>query len=270
MNYKLIATDMDGTLLTDEHKISKGNRDAIIEVQKKGVKFILASGRPSFSMIDAAKELEMDKLGGYILSFNGGELIDCSTNEVIFSVGLDENNLREIYDFSIKVNLPMVIYHNDTLYGTELTDYVQDEVDMTGMKFEKFENIDSLIKKGINSSTKSMIIGASDEIAKAEIEMKKLHGDNYFIAISKPTFLEIANKKVNKGKTLLKLGEILGISSEEMIAVGDGGNDLPLLEVVGMPVAVENAILSLKEIAKFESSHHMNDALKTVIEHFFM
>lgn len=269
MKYKLIATDMDGTLLTDEHKISDGNKESIINIQKKGVKFVLASGRPSFSMFDSAKELKMDELGGYILSFNGGELIDCTTNKVIFSLGLDENNLREIYEFSKKVNLPMVVYIGDTLYGTELTEYVQEEVDMTGMKFEKFDNIDSLKEKGITSSTKSMLIGSADKISKAEIEMKKLHGNDYFIAISKPIFLEIANKKVNKGKTLIKLGEILGIKSDEMIAVGDGGNDLPLLEVVGMPVAVENAIPAIKEIAKFESSHHMEDALKTLIEHFF-
>ena len=73
MEYKLIATDMDGTLLNDEHELTDGNIKSIIDVQKKGVKFVLASGRPSFAMLKQAKQLEMDKYGGYVLSFNGGQ-----------------------------------------------------------------------------------------------------------------------------------------------------------------------------------------------------
>ena len=81
--------------------------------------------------------------------------------------------------------------------------------------------------------------------------------------------LEIANKNINKGKTLRKLGEILGIGTEEMIAVGDSYNDIPLLEVVGMPVAVANANDEIKAMSKFESTSNNDDALKTVIEKFF-
>ena len=73
MNYKLIATDMDGTLLNDEHSISKGNIEAIKEVQKKGIKFVLASGRPSFAMFNYAKELEMDKYGGTVIQWRSAD-----------------------------------------------------------------------------------------------------------------------------------------------------------------------------------------------------
>ena len=73
MRYRLIATDMDGTLLNDEHELTEGDIGAIIDVQKKGVKFVLASGRPSYAMLKQAKQLEMDKYNGYVLAFNGGE-----------------------------------------------------------------------------------------------------------------------------------------------------------------------------------------------------
>jgi phosphatase yidA len=99
--------------------------------------------------------------------------------------------------------------------------------------------------------------------------MKSKYGNDYFIAISKPIFLEIANKNINKGKTLRKLGELTGIKMEEMIAVGDSYNDIPLLEVVGMPVAVANANDEIKAMSKFESTSNNDDALKTVIEKFF-
>ena len=102
MEYKLIATDMDGTLLNDEHELTDGNIKSIIDVQKKGVKFVLASGRPSFAMLKQAKQLEMDKYGGYALSFNGGQLIEMATNKVIFHEGLCKKDIENIYNFSKK------------------------------------------------------------------------------------------------------------------------------------------------------------------------
>ena len=75
MRYRIIATDMDDTLLNSNHEISNENIQSIIEVQKKGVKFVLASGRPTFAMHDFSEELNMKELGGYILGYNGGEII---------------------------------------------------------------------------------------------------------------------------------------------------------------------------------------------------
>ena len=100
MKYKLIATDMDGTLLNDEHLISEGNIETIKEIQKKGVKFVLASGRPSFAMFEYAKELEMARYGGYVLAFNGGQLIDMKDGKMIFHEGLDWEDIRKIYELS--------------------------------------------------------------------------------------------------------------------------------------------------------------------------
>ena len=143
------------------------------------------------------------------------------------------------------------------------------EADQCKMKFQKFDTLEDLEKKGIDKTTKCMIIGTPEEVLIAQKHMNKVHGNDYFIAISKPIFLEIANKNVDKGKTLKKLGEIENIKPEEMIAVGDSANDKPLLEYVGMPVAVENAIPEIKEIAKFISTSNVEHGLKTTIEEFF-
>ena len=110
MDYKLIATDMDGTLLDDKHLISEGNIQAIKDVQKKGVKFVLASGRPSFAMMNYAKQLEMDKNGGYVLAFNGGQLIDLANEKVIFHEGLNKEDIEKVYNVSKEIGLRMVLY----------------------------------------------------------------------------------------------------------------------------------------------------------------
>ena len=269
MNYKLIATDMDGTLLNDEHSISKGNIEAIKEVQKKGIKFVLASGRPSFAMFSYAKELEMDKYGGYVLSFNGGQLIDMSDRKVIFHEGLGWKDIEKIYNVSQEIDIPMVLYENDTIYASKDTENTRFEAMLCGMKFVEFKNLEELDNYGIKETTKCMLISEPDRIKEAEKHMKSKYENEYFIAISKPVFLEIANKNINKGKTLRILGELTNIKMEEVIAVGDSYNDIPLLEVAGMPVAVSNANEEIKKISRFESTSNNDDALKTVIERFF-
>jgi len=136
MEYKLIATDMDGTLLKDEHFTSAGNIEAIKEIQKKGVKFVLASGRPSFAMFEYAKELEMDKLGGYVLAFNGGQLIDMTDRKMIFHEGLDWEDIRKIYELSCEIEIPMVLYGEDTVYASKDTENTRFE-DLDGKKESK-------------------------------------------------------------------------------------------------------------------------------------
>jgi HAD hydrolase, family IIB len=140
---------------------------------------------------------------------------------------------------------------------------------LCGMKFVEFKNLEELDNYGIKETTKCMLISEPDRIKEAEKHMKSKYENEYFIAISKPVFLEIANKNVNKGKTLRILGELTNIKMEEVIAVGDSYNDIPLLEVAGMPVAVSNANEEIKKISRFESTSNNDDALKTVIERFF-
>ena len=184
MNYKLIATDMDGTLLDEEHAITKENIEAIIKVQReKGVKFVLASGRPSYAMLEYAKELQMDKYEGYVLAFNGGELIDMKTNEVIFHEGLEKKDIENVYKVSKEINVPMILYVGDTIYGTEATDEVLYEVSQCNMKFQKFDKLSELEEKRIDKTTKCMIIGKPEEILIAEEYMNKVHGNDYFIDI---------------------------------------------------------------------------------------
>ena len=177
MKYKLIATDMDGTLLNDEHLISEGNIEAIKEIQKKGVKFVLASGRPSFAMFDW-------------------------------------DDIRKIYELSCEIEIPMALYGEDTVYASKDTENTRFEAKLCGMKFREFGSLEELDGYGIKETTKCMLISDPEKVKKAEEHMKSKYGNEYFIAISKPIFLEIANKNINKGKTLRQLGELTGIGME--------------------------------------------------------
>ena len=167
MEYKLIATDMDGTLLNDSNSISVGNIEAIKEIQKKGVKFVLASGRPSFAMFEYAKELEMDKLGGYVLAFNGGQLIDMTDGKMIFHEGLDWEDIKKIYEISSEIEIPMVLYGKDTVYASDDTENIRFEARICGMKLKVFESLEELKGFGIDKTTKSMLISDPETVKKA-------------------------------------------------------------------------------------------------------
>jgi len=193
MNYKLIATDMDGTLLDEEHGITKENVEAIIKVQKeKGVKFVLASGRPSYAMLEYAKELQMDKYEGYVLAFNGGELIDMKTNEVIFHEGLEKKDIENVYKVSKEINVPMILYVGDTIYGTEVTDEVLYEVSQCNMKFQKFDKLSELEEKRIEKIHKEEL-SRQNTIKNKEMFIHILIA---FLLVLSYTVLFIYNKKL--------------------------------------------------------------------------
>lgn len=266
MNYKLIATDMDDTLLNKEHIISEKNKKAIIAIQQKGVKFVLASGRPTYAMIEYAKELEMDKYDGFLLGFNGGEIIDFSKMEKIFSQNLTFEDIKVIYNEAVTRNLSFLFYCDDTIYTNELNEYTEEEIILTKMKHKIIDNIEEL-----NSleTIKCMILGEPNKLSILQKEIQEKYIEDYVVNISKPIFMEFTSKGINKGESLKKLCVSLKLPTEEIVCVGDSYNDMSMLEIAGLPVAVENAREDLKRISKFITSSNNDNALETLINKYF-
>lgn len=266
MNYKLIATDMDDTLLNKEHIITKENKDSIIMVQEKGVKFVLASGRPTFAMIDFAEELKMNKFGGYLLGFNGGEIIDLKEKKKIFDKSLNFSDIKTIYNEAISRNLSFLFYKDDTIYANELNIYTEEEIILTRMKYKRIVDIDKLEEM---DTIKCMILGEPDKLTIAQKEIQEKYFDKYVVNISKPIFMEFTCKGINKGESLKKLCKILDFDTKDIACIGDSYNDMSMLEIAGLPIAVENAREDLKKISKFITTSNNNHAIKTVIDKFF-
>lgn len=100
MTYKMIVLDLDDTLLRDDHTISPRTKEALMTAQEQGVKVVLASGRPTFGMRNVAKELRLEEYGSFILSFNGAKIINCKTNEEIFSSTLSPEIVHNLFEIS--------------------------------------------------------------------------------------------------------------------------------------------------------------------------
>ena len=126
MEYRAIALDLDGTLLNSKKEISKRNKEAIMKAAEQGVKIILASGRPIPGMRKIAHQLRLEEVGGYVLSYNGGLIVDCKTGEVKHQVTVPEQYYREIVHCAQKHGVAILTYDQDGIIATDAENqYVQ-------------------------------------------------------------------------------------------------------------------------------------------------
>lgn len=266
MKYRLIATDMDGTLLNSDIKIPSNNVEAIIEAQKKGVIFVLASGRPTFAMKESAEILKMEEFEGFIVSFNGGEVINCRTKERIFNKGLTRNEVVTMYNYANKNNLYFLTYNDDILYTNSINEYTEVESKFTGGILKIIEDIEKI---DFTKTTKCMLLSDPENLKKHEELLKKSEFSKKLnFAISVPIFLEVTDKDVDKGKTMNELLKLLNIDKNKYIAVGDSYNDIPLLETSGLKIAPSNAKDEIKSMVDYVGCSNDEGILEDLIKKY--
>lgn len=266
--YKLIALDMDGTLLTSEKKISEKTKSVLKEAEKKGVKVVLASGRPLDGIRKYLEELDLFKGDDYVLSFNGGIVINTKTEDIITSNLLKGSDLKEIFKVAEELDINIHAFSvNDGLITPKMSQYTQHECDLNGIKatikdFNEIEDDEDIVK--------IMMIDPQEKLDEAIKKLPKELYDKYSIFKSAPFFLEFTNKEVDKGKSLKKLAEYLGINQEEVIACGDAGNDLSMVKYAGLGVAMENATDDVKEVSNYTTFSNDKDGIAHVVEKFIL
>ena len=114
-NRKIVFLDIDGTLVNSEKKITPATKAALMRIQKEGVKVAIASGRPSKGVVPFADELELNKFGGYIMPFNGCNIINYQTKEVVFANTLSMDTVKRAYETAKEYGLEMITYKGDVI-----------------------------------------------------------------------------------------------------------------------------------------------------------
>lgn len=266
--YKLLVLDLDGTLTNSQKELSERNKAVLIEVQKQGVKVILASGRPTYGIVPLAEELELAKYGGYILSFNGGAIIDCSTQETLFSQVLPDELLPRLYEHACENEFAILSYNNDIVVTEHPDDkYVAYESFLTKMEVR---GVESFLESVSRPVPKCLIVGDADRLALLEQKMIAELGNQMNIYRSESFFLELVPLNIDKAESLARLLAHVGMEREEMIAIGDGYNDLSMIQFAGMGVAMENAKPEVKEAADYITTSNDEDGVADVVEKFIL
>jgi len=261
--YKMIALDVDGTLVGQDSIISQQTKESIYAARKKGVKIILVSGREAYSINMFAKELELDEL---IISLNGAMVTDSQLKETLFRTDIKSQITKDIIQRCEEKNIPNVLFSGNELFAKEEDEnlelfrkYSHAPIDIVG-KLSEFYN-DHLIGK-------MLLIGENEELTEMKNTLAKLYHGEINMDFSKPFFLEIYNSNTSKGIMLEKVANHYGIESKEIIAMGDGENDISMIEYAGIGVAMANALESVKKKADFITLSQWENGVSYAMKRF--
>lgn len=268
MKYKLLVLDLDGTLTNNKKEITDYTLQTLIEAQEKGIKIVLASGRPTYGIAPIAEKLELKKFGGYILSYNGGEIIDWQTGEMMYENVLDNEVLPYLYQCSKNNNFAIVTYKDKYVITEHPNDeYVLKEAILNVMETLKVDNFLEAIDFPV---PKCLIVGESARLAELEKVMYEKLKEKMGVYRSEPYFLELVPKGIDKAQSLAVLLEKIGATREEMVAVGDGFNDKSMIEFAGLGVAMANAQDVVKQTADYITLSNEEDGVAAVVRKFML
>ena len=268
MKYKLLVLDLDGTLTNSKKEITRHTKETLIKAQEAGLKVVLASGRPTYGVAPLANELELQKYEGYILAYNGGEIIDWKTRELMYEKQLDSDLLPYLYRCDKENDFAIVTYENEYVLTEKPDDeYVLKEALLNVMKIKKVDNFLEAVKHPI---TKCLIVGEPSRLALLEKEMYEKLKDRMGVFRSEPYFLELVPKGIDKAQSLSVLLEEIGMTKNEMIAIGDGFNDLSMIQYAGLGIAMENAQDVVKQAADFITLSNEEDGVAYAVEKFYL
>lgn len=265
--YSIIALDLDGTLTNSEKIITPRTFDALMKAQREGVRLVLASGRPTFGIAALANQLQLADYGGYVLSYNGGRIIDWCEKTVIFSQVVDQKLVPILYDFAEKAQLPIVTYLPEAILASKNEgEYLAEEARINGMPVVVAQNFVEEAMKISGGSTKFLIPGEPELLIQLESEMKAALSEQMEVFRSAPFFLELPPKGIDKAQSLQRLLTHLGLERESLMAFGDGFNDLSMIQFAGQGVAMANAVEEVKSIADFVTTSNEEDGIAHALE----
>lgn len=265
--YKLIALDMDGTLLSADKSISKENFKAIQNAKAKGVKVVLATGRPIKGIERYLKHLDLINDDDYAIAFNGALVQNTKSGKILAEDLMTIDDIHFLYKLSKNLNVNIHALTQSACITPKISKYSELESNINQIPLNEidFDNIDK-----DTVIVKIMFVDEPEILEKVIKNLPKEVYEKYSVLRSAPYFLEFLNNTVNKGNGVKTLAENLGIKPEEIICVGDAGNDIHMLEYAGLGVAMGNAFPEVKEIANYITKTNEEHGVAHVINKFIL
>ncbi|XOQ35945.1 MAG: Putative phosphatase YxeH [Lactococcus sp.] len=249
MSIKLIAIDIDGTLVNNNREITPEVFEAVQKAKAAGVKIVIATGRPLLGVQNILEALNLLDAGDYVITYNGALVQATATGEAFIDEPLTYDDYLDIEMESRRLKTPLHSITMSTVYthNRNISKYTINEAYITGLPL-KYRTAEEMAKHEI---IKMMYIDDPDKLDATIAKLPQRFRERYTIVKSTPFYLEILNKNASKGLAVQHLAEKLGISYEETMAIGDEENDRSMLEAVGNPVVMANGNPELKKIAKY-------------------
>ncbi|OEG00117.1 hypothetical protein BHF71_06215 [Vulcanibacillus modesticaldus] len=267
MRYKLVAIDLDDTLLADDLKISPQTIKAIQESVKKGVIVTLATGRMYQSAVKYAKQIELNVP---IITYQGAYVKNVLDDEVLYQRFLPSDIAIDIIKKLKVKNKVIQVYLNDELYVEAEHEYIINYSKASGVNYHIVDDLIELINQSKEDPIKVLTIDEPKEIKKMLEEFNQIFQKEINITISKPFFLEFTHKEATKGQAIKYLANLKGINLEEVIAIGDSYNDKDMIEIAGLGVAMSNGNPDIKKIADYVTKTNNDHGVWEVLQKFIL
>lgn len=268
MSYEIIVLDIDGTLVNSQKMITSRTLKTLINLQKLGKKVALASGRPVQGILEHARTLRLSDFGGYILAYNGGAVINASTNKVMYSKYFPNEIIPDICKELKNTNVTINTYEKDKIIeGNAINKYSDIESKIVGMEAKFVNNFAEYVTFDIN---KLLLAGNPTEI----LRLEKLFSEKYKGVIgvfrSEEFFLELVPLGIDKAKSIDVLLKKLGLTSKQCIACGDAYNDITMIQYAGLGVAMGNAVDEVKAAADVITATNDQDGVAKIVEKYMI
>lgn len=265
MSIKLVALDLDHTLLNDEKRISDFDLEMINKARSLGVHFTIATGRMYAATKDYGNFL---KINLPVITYQGSLIKTLITGEELLHLRISREIALEAISLASKKNIHSNIYDGDKLYVFNENELIK--------RYRKVNKIEAIIDPEIDKNMDFMptkVVFVEDSLLLLNALQKKLekkYSQTYDVTRSLPHLLELGHKDATKSKALAFLAEKLDIKQEETMAVGDGLNDLDMIKWAGIGVAMDNSPDVVKQEADWVTTCNNNSGVGKAIERFII
>jgi Cof subfamily protein (haloacid dehalogenase superfamily) len=265
---KILALDMDDTLLHSDLSISYRTRNAIRQTAQNGVTVVLASGRIQAAMDSFSRLLGLHERQGYLICNNGALILETQTGNIVYEAKLDKETILAVCDLADAEGFALQMYDNDIMYVSRQNEYSNADQRTTGLRQVVVENFKDMVGNGCYK----LIIPGDPELLKSmEIIIRTYLGQSLTLFTSRPYFLEITPEDTDKGTALAKVAKILKVRQEQTMAIGDSMNDEAMIRWAGIGVAMVNGDERIKSMADVVTEHtNDDDGVAEVIEKYFL
>lgn len=266
--YKVLALDLDGTLTNSQKVITPRTRAALDAAAQAGTRILLASGRPTVGIRPLAQELDLKSTGGYILSYNGGKITNCATGEVPVEIRFPSVYIEELAAFAHDQQVTLLTYDDRGIVTENPEDYYVGVECMTNkIQAYKVKDLVQYVNYPVN---KFLLVGKPEKMAEVEPLLAKQFEGRLSVYRSTPYFLEAMPLGVDKAASLEQLLGTLGLTARNLMACGDGWNDMGMIQLAGMGVAMANAVPEVKAVANYITLDNDHDGVGLAVEKFIL
>ena len=263
LRFRLAAIDLDETLLGRDHLVSPLNARAVRAMTDSGVICVISSGRMHESTTRFAEELGLD---APIISYHGALVKHSRTGEVWSHIPLEADPAAEVIRYCLDNERHLNVYLNDRVYVARRGRWADFYLRQTGSPMEEVGDLASLVGK---EPTKLILIDTPQETDRLLPEFRERFGDSVSVLKTNPEYLEFMSPKANKGDALALVAKRLGIPRIEVVAFGDGNNDLPMIRWAGMGVAMGTAASHIREAADYVAPPFDEDGFALAVAGLF-